>query len=183
MKGWSCGALLLRLCLLILLALNIYFKLPQLLLVQVLSCILNRADGVEQIAVLLASISPGDACRFRSDETLFFQYSHMLFDGVPAQPHRGADGLVTWPALMGPAVLAAQQVTVDCDRARLQLKRKNLIGQREIILVWIGPLPECVLYWAPPSVCSATYWMNRSLGTTILFPILSVGNPFSCRSS
>ena len=74
---------------------------------ELIHCFFDGTDGIAQISVLLSSVFSDDRCWLGGDETLFFQYRHIFFDGVLAQIHCGTDGVVAWPALMGLAILAA----------------------------------------------------------------------------
>ena len=77
-----------------LLAVHLCFKVCELLLVTVLHRLLNRADGIEQGAVVLLSFLRDDGGRLGGDELLCDQSVDVLFHGILAQPHRVPDSLV-----------------------------------------------------------------------------------------
>ena len=95
---------------------------------------LDRADGVEQIAVAFQTASGGDCRALCTDELPLLQLAHILTDGVRAHLHRSADGLVAGPALVGVSVLAAEQIGVDRQRTGRQPQQEYLVGQLEVVL-------------------------------------------------
>ena len=123
------------------LALSCHIHLRQLLVVELVKGQLDRADGVEQVAVALQTIPGGDACALRTDTK------------VGAYPHCSADGLVAGSALVGVSILTAEQIGVDGQRTGRQSQQEYLLGQLEVVLDWITLEPRCVLQSAPPLVC------------------------------
>ena len=65
----------------------------------------------------------------------------------------------------------------------LQPPLPDFIGQWEAISPGIMLVQRQILLCSPPSVCSATHWMNCSLGTTMRLPMRSMGKPGSCINS
>ena len=132
------------------LMLNCHIHLRQLLVVELVEGQLDRADGVEQIAVALQSVSRGDGRSLCTDELPLLQPAHILAGSVGAYPHCSADSLVAGPALVGISILSAEQIEVDRQSTGRQPQQKYLVGQLEVVLDRITLEPLCVLQSAPP---------------------------------
>ncbi len=132
------------------LMLNCHIHLRQLLVVELVEGQLDRADGVEQIAVALQTSLGGDHRALYTDELPLLQLTHILADGVGAHPNRSADSLVAGPALVGISILSAEQIEVDRQSTGRQPQQKYLVGQLEVVLDRITLEPLCVLQSAPP---------------------------------
>ena len=174
------------------LAVHFLLKVCQLLLVTVLHRLLNRANGIEQGAVMLLSFLRDDGGRFGSDELLCDQSVDILFHRVLAQSHRVTYSLVARVALKGFPVLAEHQVSVYRDLACREIQTKDFVRQRKIIFHRIALWISVVLHTASPQSFSfllhfekwlSTHSRNFSLGTIKRLPTRMTGNPFSCISS
>ena len=95
------------------LALSCHIHLRQLLVVELVKGQLDRADGVEQVAVALQTGLGGDGRALCTDELPLLQPAHILAGSVGAYPHCSADGLVAGSALVGVSILTAEQIGVD----------------------------------------------------------------------
>ena len=102
------------------------------------------------------------------------QLLHILAHRIFAHPCCTADVLIAGSALVCFLVFASAEVAVHRQFPRAQPQDENVIGQREKV--------SLVLH-LPPPVRSITHWMNCSLGTTMRFPIRSIGKSGSCMSS
>ena len=100
----------------------------------VIDSLLDRTDGVEQIAVALQAIPGGDCRVLCTDELSILQLAHILVDGVLTHLYCAADSLVAGPALVGTTVLTAEQIGVDCQRIGGETQQEYLIGQLEVVL-------------------------------------------------
>ena len=67
-----------------------------------------------------------------------------------------ANGAVTWMALVGSAILAAQEIIVDGDLARAETEIEDFIGHEIVVLVRI-PFRPALEHQASPPVCSSTH--------------------------
>ena len=65
-------------------------------------------------------------------------------DGVWTQPNCFAVFPIAWPALERLAILAEQQVGIDCDFRCAQTQRENFFRQREVVLDRIACGPYAV---------------------------------------
>ena len=78
----------------------------QLLLVKLLHCFLDRADGEEQISVSLLTVLRDDTGWFCSDEPSIFQHPHIFSYCAGAHSSGLPNGFETRPALISISVLA-----------------------------------------------------------------------------
>lgn len=65
----------------------------------------------------------------------------------------------------------------------LQPPLPDFVGQWEAMDLRITLVQRQIQLCSPPSVCSTTHWMNCSLGTTMRFPMRSMGKSGSCINS
>ena len=114
-----------------LLTVHLRFKALELLLIAVLHRLLDRADCIEQGAVVLLSFLRDHTGRLGGDEPLCNQSVDVFFHGVLAQSHRRADGLVARVTLKGFPVLAEHQISVHRDLACREIQTKYFVGQRK----------------------------------------------------
>lgn len=116
---------------------------------------LDGQDVVAQAAVSFAAVLGGDGRALRADEQPFFQLRHILAHCAHAHTHMFCNLPVAEQTLIGLAVFAAQQETVDHNGTPGQIQIVELIGQREIIFDRITLGPSLLSHFAPPACSSA----------------------------
>ena len=82
---------------------------------KIINCVLNRADGVEEISVVRSSVLGADSGWLSCDELLSFQILDVLRNGVSAHSNSTTDGAVARIALEGFSILAVHQIGIDSD--------------------------------------------------------------------
>ena len=84
-------------------------------LVKIINRVLYRADGVEEISVVGATVFGADSGRFCDDELLSLKVFNVLGNGVPAHANSPTDGAVAWITLEGFPIFAVHQVGINSD--------------------------------------------------------------------
>ena len=160
------------------------FQCQQLQLLLIMGCqnILERGDGVEQIAVPLDARLGRDHGGFCANEPPTLKTANVLCHSVFCHAYRFANRFVAGPALARFPVGTAEQIGVDGQLAGAETEDKNLVGKRKCILQRIGFLPPTQPL-SPPFVCCSTHATNFSLGTTSRLPIFNTGKSASCINS
>ena len=118
--------------------------------------ILDRSNGLEQIAVTLYAIFRNDGGRLDCDQAFINKTVHIFLDGVPAHADSIADGSVTWMALKIFSVLTVHEVSVHKNFAAAQSQREDFIRQRKIIFHRISLWVMVVSQRSPPD-CDLTH--------------------------
>ena len=95
---------------------------------------LNWLDGEQQIAVSFTPILRYNLRRLCREQATFFERPDVFANGVRTQSNCFTDLPVTWPALERLAILAEQQVGIDCNFRGAQTQRENFFRQWEIVL-------------------------------------------------
>ena len=72
----------------------------------------DGANVITQVAVFLQPVPHDDRRRLYGDEPLFYQSSHIAFDGALAFADGFTDGFVAGPALLGARVFQPHQYSV-----------------------------------------------------------------------
>lgn len=72
----------------------------------------DGANVITQVAVFLQPVLHDDRCRLYGDEPLFYQSSHIAFDGALAFADGFTDGFVAGPTLVGARILQPHQYSV-----------------------------------------------------------------------
>ena len=92
---------------------------------------MDGADRIEQIAVAHQVCLGFYLRRFRVDQSLLFQLSYVLGNGVSAPAGVLANLPDTGPALVGFPVLTENQVGVDCQFSGAESQGEDLVGQKK----------------------------------------------------
>ena len=149
-------------------------------LVKIVYCVLNWADGVEEISVVSSSVFGADSGRFGEDELLSLKIFNVLCNRVSAHAYRPSDGAIAWVALECFTILAVHQVGIDSDLTEGQSERKDFIRQRKIIFDGVALVVVVIIQAVPPEVFFSIHSRNFSLGTISRLPILRTGSFPAC---
>lgn len=96
-----------------------------LLLVAILHRFLNRADGIEQIAVALFAFLCDDGGRLGCNQSFLNQTVHIFFHGIVAHTNRFADGFVTWVALKCFPIFTVHKMKQNAMKRLAEYDRKH----------------------------------------------------------
>ena len=92
--------------------------LRQLLFVELIERSLDRADGVQQTAVVLKAGLGKDRGVLCADESFVSEGADVLAHCVDAHPCRRTNRFIAGPALVGTPVCAAEQISVHRELTR-----------------------------------------------------------------
>lgn len=106
----------------------------QLLMIVRLQNILERGDGIEQIAISFYASLGGNGGVFSLDKALAFECADVFCHRVFRHAHRFTNRFVTGPALACFSVGTAEQIGVDGQFTRAETEDKNLVGEWERVL-------------------------------------------------
>ena len=147
---------------------------------KIINRVLYRADGVEKIFIVGATVFGADSGRFGEDELLSLKVFNVLGNGVPAHANRTSDGAVARITLEGFPILAVHQVGIDSDLTEGQSERKDFIRQRKIIFDGVALVVVVIIQAVPPEVFFSIHSRNFSFGTISRLPILRTGSFPAC---
>lgn len=106
----------------------------QLPLIVRLQNILERGDGIEQIAVPFYASLGGNGSGFCADKALALKGGDVFCRRVFRHAHCFADGFVAGPALARFSVGTAEQIGVDGQFAGAEPENEDLVGEGECVL-------------------------------------------------
>ena len=110
---------------------------------------------------------------------MLLQRGNILCYGVDRDAQLPCDGAVADDALVGAAILNAEEVSVDVDLHVVQSQIKNGVEEGKIIfdgvLLHIGR----VQHSDAPFVCAVIHFRSSSFGTTMRLPIRREGKSSS----
>ena len=115
------------------LALRCQLQLRQLAGIVYINYPFDGPEGEPQIAITPAAGLGDDLGGFGGDKFPLLQPADVLAHRVLAHAHRLSNRLDAGPALVGPAILAPFQKTVDRQFSIVQSQLEQLVGQKETV--------------------------------------------------